>query len=91
MEDVIEKDPMEAFPPAKNDEVPVFKNTGDAVVDEWEKAIAEGKTPDIVGSQTDPEVKRWLTAKKFDFVDIHEKISELDLTDRPKPPKLPGE
>lgn len=65
MEDIIEREPHEAFPPVEVDGVVVFKGTGDKVIDEWEAAIAKGKTPDVVDAfKNDPEVMKWLTAKK---------------------------
>lgn len=65
MEDIIEREPHEAFPPVEEDGVVVFKGTGDSVIDGWEAAIAKGKTPDVVDAfKNDPEVMKWLTAKK---------------------------
>ncbi len=65
MEDIIEREPHEAFPPVEEDGVVVFKGTGDAVIDAWEASIAKGKTPDVVEAFRDsPEVMKWLTSKK---------------------------
>jgi hypothetical protein len=47
------------------DGVVVFKGTGDDVIDKWEAQLAKGKTPDITDAfKNDPEVMKWLTAKK---------------------------
>lgn len=71
MEDIIEREPHEAFPPVTEDGVVVFKGTGDDVIDRWEAQLAKGKTPDVIDAfKDDPEVMKWLTAKK-----------------QPKPPK----
>lgn len=65
MEDVIEKDPAEAFPPITKDGKVVYQNTGDKLIDKWEKQIAEGKQPSIEDDfEGSDEVKKWLTAKK---------------------------
>jgi hypothetical protein len=64
MEDIIEREPHEAFPPVSEDGVVVFKGTGDKVIDEWETAIAKGKTPDVVDAfRNNPEVMKWLRGK----------------------------
>lgn len=65
MEDIIEREPHEAFPPVTTDGVVVFKGTGDKVIDEWEAQLAKGETPDVAAAfANDPEVMKWLTAKK---------------------------
>jgi hypothetical protein len=64
MEDAIEQDPQEAFPPAKDGDLVVFRGTGDELIDAWENAIASGKDPDIASAFDDPDVLKWLTKKK---------------------------
>jgi len=65
MEDIIEREPHEAFPPVEEDGVVVFKGTGDKVIDAWEAAIAKGKTPDVMDAfQDNPEVLKWIKKKK---------------------------
>jgi hypothetical protein len=65
MEDIIEREPHEAFPPVTEDGVVVFKGTGDDVIDKWEAQLAKGKDPDVLDAfKNDPEVMKWLTAKK---------------------------
>jgi hypothetical protein len=64
MEDVIEKDPMAAYPP---DQENVIFQTGDRVIDAWERAIAKGDTPDIKAAfENDPAIQAWLSPKKKD-------------------------
>jgi len=65
LEDIIEKDPSEAFPPATDNDKIVYQNTGDKLIDKWEKQIADGKQPTIEDDFGDSEeIKKWLTAKK---------------------------
>jgi hypothetical protein len=64
MEEAIEQDPSEAFPPAMDGDLVVFRGTGDDVIDAWEHAIASGKDPDIASAFDDPDVVKWLTKKK---------------------------
>ena len=65
MEDLIEKDPQEAFPPPGVDDVVSFRGTGDPVIDAWERDIAAGNSPDLAGAfETDPEVMKWIKGKK---------------------------
>lgn len=65
MEDIIEREPHEAFPPVTEDGVVVFKGTGDKVIDAWEATIAKGDVPDVVSAFEDnPEVMKWLSKKK---------------------------
>ena len=65
MEDIIEKDPSEAYPPIVKDGQVMFKNTGDAMIDKWEQQLADGKRVTIEDDFADSEeVKKWLTAKK---------------------------
>lgn len=76
MEDIIEREPHEAFPPVMEGDVVVFKGTGDAVIDSWEKAIASGETPDVAAAfSNSPDVMKWLKAKKVKK--IAPKVEEL--------------
>jgi len=64
MEDTIEREPHEAFPPVMEGDLLVFKGTGDPVIDAWEAAIASGKTPDLTSPfEESPEVMKWLRGK----------------------------
>lgn len=62
MEDVIEKDPMAAYPP---DHEHVTFQTGDKVIDAWERELAKGGMPDIGAAfVNDAAVQAWLKPKK---------------------------
>jgi hypothetical protein len=65
MEDIIETQPHEAFPPAADGDLLVFRGTGDKVIDSWEAEIASGKAPDVMDAFKDsPDVLKWLTKSK---------------------------
>jgi hypothetical protein len=61
MEDQIELDPEEAFPPLEEGEEVVYRNTGDKKIDQWEREIADGKRPSF---EDDPAIKAWLDKKR---------------------------
>ena len=48
LEDLIEKDPSEAYPKQEVQDGTFLPQTGDAVADSWFKDIAEGKVPDFL-------------------------------------------
>lgn len=54
LEDVIEVDPQEEFGREEN----VAFVTGDPVIDQWERELAEGKIPDFTAGLEDPEAKK---------------------------------
>lgn len=65
MEDIIEISPEEAYPPITKDGQVMFTNTGDNLIDKWEKQLAEGKKVTIEDDfGNSEEVKKWLSAKK---------------------------
>jgi len=62
MEDVIEKDPMAAYPP---DQDHIGFQTDDPLINAWERELAKGGTPDIGAAfQNDPAIAAWLNPKK---------------------------
>lgn len=72
LEDAIEMDPGEAFPLHVLENGIQFRGTGDAVIDELEKQIATGKSPDLAkhfgqtfASEEDRKIfEAWLKPKK---------------------------
>jgi uncharacterized protein YbaA (DUF1428 family) len=66
--DAIEADPSEAYPRVKLNNGSEYRPTGDAVVDDWERALAAGETPDFSKAFTSDESRRvfekWLRPKK---------------------------
>jgi hypothetical protein len=65
LEDEIEKDPMAAYSKDALEKGLIFANTGDELVDKWERDIAAGKKPDIVAEAglDAAMVERWLKGK----------------------------
>lgn len=52
-QDYYEENPLESY--RNKDGVVVFSNTGDALIDKWEAAIAEGKDIDLSEAFTDEQ------------------------------------
>ena len=57
-EDLIENDPSQAYPPDKVADGTYIQRTGDAVVDKWQKDVAEGKQPDFFADMPPGERER---------------------------------
>jgi hypothetical protein len=62
-EDQIAEDPNAAFPRIKEGQNVVFRRTGDAVVDQWEEQLAQGKEVDFTEGM-DAETKALLAGLK---------------------------
>ena len=84
LEDAIDADPNQRFAPEALADGSVIPSTGDPVIDQWERDLAEGRTPDFgkgLDLETRAKMERIMLGKKAAPVQEPEELPDEEFHD----------